>query len=173
MANRTRRLPLVRSAPRSNVWVGLGLANTGVVAATPTLLSSLNAAALALRPFTIVRSRMIISITSDQVAASEFVQGAFGGLVVKETASSAGVGSIPTPLTETNADWHIYQGFVNDFTFVSAVGVLESTGSQSAWVIDSKSMRKVGIDDDCVHVVENRANGFNIAIEGRMLVKLH
>ena len=57
---------------RETVWFGDVYTNTAVAAAnTAVLLSSLNAAALALRPFTIVRTRGQLSIRTDQTAATE------------------------------------------------------------------------------------------------------
>ena len=41
-------------------------------------------------------------------------------------------------------------------------------------MVDSKAMRKVGLDDDLAIVVQQRvAIGAIIAMEGRFLVKLH
>ncbi len=165
---------MARPAPRSNVWLGFGLANTNIpIATTATLLATLNAAALALRPFTVVRTRLVMSVVSDQAAASEFLSGALSFQVVTETAAAAGIASLPTPLVETDADFFVYQPFHSSLVR-TASGLAESVGEGSSWTIDSKSMRKVQTDDDFAIIVEGRTgNGFNIALEGRMLVKLH
>jgi len=173
MARRISRTPFVRGKPRSNVWIGLGLARVTVAAATPTLLATLNAGALGLRPFTVVRTHLLFQVISDQVAASEIIQGALGMQVVTETAAAAGVASLPTPLTETDADFFVYQPWFNALTILSAVGFEESTGQGASWTVDSKSMRKVGTDDDVAVTIENRALGYDVSLEGRMLVKLH
>ena len=170
MARRTR---FVRPPARTMVWLNAGVALSTVIAGTGTIISVMNAAALALRPFTVVRNRMLLWIQSDQTGATEFVQGAFGQIVVKETASAVGALAVPTPLAQTDADWIVFQPFMNLFEFVSGVGVFEHGGQGVAYVIDSKAMRKVGIDDDLITVAENRLTGYDIAIEGRTLVKLH
>ena len=173
MANRARGRIITRPAPRSNVWFGMRLAAT-TISSGATLLQVLNAAALALRPFTIIRTRLAISYTSDQAAVSESQQGVFSMQVVTSSASAAGVGSIPTPLTDTDADFFVYQPIFQDFVFLSSVGILENVGQGSFTVVDSKAMRKVGVDDDVVQVLEQQsALGTVVAIEGRMLVKLH
>ena len=171
MARGARRF--IRPPARSMVWLNAGIALSTVTAGTATLLSVMNAAALALRPFTVVRNRIMIWVQSDQTGTTEFVQGAFGQIVVKETASSIGATAVPSPLAETDAEWIVFQPFMNLFEFVSGVGVFEHGGQGSSYTIDSKAMRKVGIDEDLVTVCENRLTGYDIAIEGRTLIKLH
>ena len=168
-----RRQRFVRPPARSMIWLNAGIALSTVTAGNAVLLSVMNAAALALRPFMVVRNRMMIWIQSDQTGTTEFVQGAFGQIVVKQQASAAGVASVPSPLAETDAEWIVYQPFMNLFEFVSGVGVFENGGSGSSYTIDSKAMRKVGINEDLVTVAENRLTGYDIAIEGRTLIKLH
>ncbi len=173
MARRAVRSRFMRPAPRSNVWLGAGLVVTGVAASATVLLSSLNAAALALLPFTIVRSRLSVFWGTDQAATSEFAQAVFSSQVVTAAAATAGIGSVPTPLTETDADFIIYRPMFSDLRLASAVG-FDQTGGNQTFEVDSKAMRKLGIDDQLVFVIENRSPvGTQIAIEGRMLVKLH
>ena len=52
-----RRTRFIRPAPRSNVWIGLNVAPVAIAAASDVTVATFNAAALALRPFTIVRTR--------------------------------------------------------------------------------------------------------------------
>ena len=61
------------ASDRQMVWLGAGILSATVSGSVATLLSMFNAAALALRPFTIVRTRLMIQIESDQSAASELV----------------------------------------------------------------------------------------------------
>ena len=173
MARRVRgsRFEHARSN-RIPVWFTSRLDETAAGGGGSTLLSVLNAAALALRPFTIIRTRLWIHIHSDQAAAGEVAQGAYGKIVVQEEAVDAGVGSVPTPISEADASFFVYEPFVNEFTFVSAVGFQERGGTNI--VVDSKAMRKVGISEDLVSVIElATAPGVLISIEGRILVKLH
>ena len=65
-----------RPAPRTMIWVG-GSIPIQVTTVATTLIGSLNAAALALRLFTIIRSRLALNFKSDQEGASEAVSGAY------------------------------------------------------------------------------------------------
>ncbi len=171
MARRTTRF--VRPAPRSNIWLSAGFADVVIGASSVVLLGVLNAAALALRPFTIVRTRMLLHYISDQSAATELSQAVMAMQVVTEVASAGGIGNVPTPITEADNDFFVYQPLFQDFLFVSGVGV-QSMGSDQTYVVDSKAMRKVGPGDDVVQTIENRsAVGAAVAAEGRFLVKLH
>ena len=110
-------------------------------------------------------------VESDQAAADENNQGAFGEIVVSDSASAAGIGSIPSPLSEIDADFLVYQPFQYSFKFQTGSGF--ETYRQE-YVVDSKSMRKVGHDDDLVQVAEQRiAVGGFISVEGRTLIQLH
>ncbi len=174
MARRTQRM--IRPAPRTSVWISMSIAQAAVAAATTaTVLASYNAAALALRPFTIIRSRLSFSIISDQAAATEFVAGNFGMITATDAAVSAGVNSLPSPQTDADSDWFVYQLFFNALIFGGAADTeYELSGSGSVWHVDSKAMRKVGAAEDMVVMVDGLgANGYNIAVEGRQLVKLH
>jgi len=165
-----RRFPGTR---RTSQWVGLGVA-AGTISSGTTLIASFNAGILALRPFTIVRTHLEISLSSDQTVASEGTMGAFSMQVVTDSASAAGVASVPTPLTQPSADFFVYKPLVFEIIVATAVGFEEHRGDQQLFHIDSKAMRKVGADDDMVMVYEQRVStGAVIAMEGRMLLKLH
>ncbi len=91
--------------------------------------------------------------------------------VVTETASAAGIASLPTPLIETDADFFVYQPWAFEFTFLDATGINKYT---EQYTVDSKAMRKVGPDDDVAVVVEGRTtDGLIFNIEGRMLIQRH
>ena len=175
MANRSRGRAPLRRADRLMVWLGVDIDLINVAAATPILAGTLNAAALAIRPFTIVRIRGMVQWNSDQSAASESPGGAVGEIVVSEAAAAAGVGSVPTPTTESDGNWMVYQLLLSVFTLGDATGFEEVTGKGSYWEIDSKAMRKVGIDDQLALVVENADASFGAQFKmiGRILVKLH
>ncbi len=168
-----RRSRLVRPAPRSNVWVGAGL-NATVITGVRTLLQTLNAAALAVRPFTIVRTHLSISYNSDQVAATETTQAVFAMQVVTESAAAGGVTTVPTGISETDGDFFVYKPLFSGIELVTAIGFVEPRGDSVLHLVDSKAMRKVAINDDVVQTLELRNFlGVEIAIEGRMLIKLH
>ena len=68
------------------------------------LVASLNATALALRPFTIVRTRGTLAVYSDQVIASETARSAMGLAVVSDQAAAVGITAVPTPITDQDSD---------------------------------------------------------------------
>jgi len=168
-----RRFTRVTSGRRQSLWVGAEVTNASMAASVSVLLATLNAAALALRPFTIVRTRLVIHFESDQQAASEFVQAVFSTQVVTAPAAAAGITAVPTPITDTDSDFVVYQPLFSRFRIQSTVGMFQN-GQDTSWLVDSKAMRKVSPDDDVAFVVENgSAFAANIAIEGRFLIKLH
>ena len=169
-----RRLPgrVIRPTRREMTWISAGLTLTNVAGSVAVLLQTLNAAGLALRPFTIVRSRMLLHVESDQTAAGEVPQGVFTHGVVSEQAAAAGVASVPSGVTEAEGDFFVYEGFIDSFIFGDGTGFIEPAGINI--VIDSKAQRKVGINEDIAQVIELRtAFGATVAVEGRMLIKLH
>ena len=168
-----RRSRFVRPPARSSVWIGLSLAETSVAAGPNNqLLATLNAAALALRPFTIVRTRFQVNYESDQAAVSEFPTGALGFIVANDQAVAAGGGSIPGPVTNSDAPFFVWEGLHGPFTFLDSTGFQQGGTDQRS--VDSKAMRKVGNNEDMVIMMgQLSAVGALIAIQGRMLVKLH
>jgi len=156
---------------RATVWIGDVPALTTVAANTAVLLTSLNAAALALRPFTIVRVRGVIQWGSDQEAASETPFGAYGETVVSDQASAIGVTAVPTPTTDANSDLFLYYQTLVFALHVTPAGT--GPGYQQ-YNLDGKAMRKVNDDQDLVTSVENNsAVGATIVVSSRLLVKIH
>jgi len=164
----------VRSARRSNVWFQFAPAQATISAAsTATALFSLNAAALALRPFTIVRTRGHIYYRSDQVAASEEYGGGLGMAVVSDQASAVGITAVPTPVTDYGSELFFYISQMHGrFAFGTAASFAETGRTE---VIDSKAMRKVNENEDVFVSFETPSfsSSFSIVTAFRMLVKLH
>ena len=106
-----RRAPsrVVRSNPRTMIWFGARIARVGLSASASTLVGTFNAAALALRPFTIVRTRLLIGFASDQFSAAENPEGVLSMGIVKDTATAIGITAVPTPITEVDNDFFVYQ----------------------------------------------------------------
>ena len=161
---------------RETIWFG-GTGFSQAVATTgTTLVLVLNAAALALRPFTVIRTRGVIGVSSDQEAATEDFGGSFGFAVVSEQASAVGITAVPTPTTDSGSDlWFVYEFLFGRFAFGS-VASFADVGNRR--VIDSKAMRKVEDGQDMVGVVEGPGTGITTTgslIKGfaRHLVKLH
>ena len=169
-----RRSRFVRPQPRTKMWIGTGVGATAVAGATTTLVDSLSAGALLLRPFTILRTRMDILFQSDQVAASETPFGSYGKIVVTSAAAAIGVTALPNPSGvsgDPEAGWFVWQAMSVGFLFLSSIGAGDLGWHYS---IDSKSMRKVGPDDDVVSVYDNEvAAGSSFITNGRMLIQLH
>ncbi len=137
--------------------------------AQAVLITTLDAGALALRPFTIVRTRGSWYVRSDQVSAVENYAAFYGQSVVSEQASAIGVTAVPTPSTDSDSD------LFNAYSTLggSAVAGQTSEGGHIE-VIDSKAMRKVEEGMDVVEVIENPfATGVVVGVYTRLLVKLH
>jgi len=165
---------MVRSG-RKTFWLG-GTIVSNVLsgAGSGALLTSLNAAALALRPFTIVRTRGVWSVSSDQLIANESQQVAYGSIVVSDEAVAVGITAVPTPVAQDASSWIHYDMTLQTFDFISAVGAFPD---MAPWrmVIDSKSMRKVEEGQDLITVVENggSADGAVVSSYVKTLIKLH
>ena len=153
-------------------WIGAGIAATAVAGSVKTQISVLSAGALALRPFTVMRTRLTILFESDQIAVSERSAGGFGAIVVNDVASALGITAIPGPISDDNSPWFVYQGMLSSLLFGDATGFIAVGGIQ--YEIDSKAMRKVGSNEDINFIFENRTTkGAIVSIEGRMLLKFH
>ncbi len=164
-----------RAVKRDLVWFTavVGASSQAVGAASVVLTGTLNSAALALRPFTVMRTHLLLTAESDQIAATEDPFGSLGMIVVSEAAAAAGVASVPTPGTEPDASWIVWQGWQSSFVFLDATGTSSAAANQ--YEVDSKAMRKVGIDDQLIIVLENSHSTFGaeITYNGRVLVALH
>jgi len=167
-------VPVGSRAPRRlTAWAGVapGVA-TGVSGGV--VLNSSNAALLALRPFTIVRTHFQCLIFSDQDAADESQIGAVAGAVVSDQATAIGITAVPTPVTDVGSDlFFFHQWIFNRFTFADPSGIDASAGTQ--YTIDSKAMRKVNDDQDILFLMElsTAGAGFQTITAGRLLIKLH
>ena len=150
-------------------WTVTDLTSTSSAA----LIGTLNAAALAMRPFTIVRTRGTLAVYSNQVIASETARASLALAVVSDEASAVGITAVPTPELNKNSDlFFVYETGFQDFIF--NVNGAQTSAFFQKW--DSKAMRKVNADQDVAVVIENSAlsaNGALVEVQGRMLVKLH
>ncbi len=158
---------------RESLWLGITESSTALGAAnTAVLINLLNAAALALTPFTIVRTRGVWSVRSDQTAATEQQMVGLGAAVVSTQAAAIGVTAVPTPFTDQGSDlWFLYEMWASTFSVVSAIG----TEVYQSVRYDSRAMRKVEDQQDVAVVLENSSItlGSTVLHSGRILVKLH
>ena len=167
---------VVRSSSRGGTrrqtsWFQIDLAFTTQASAGSTVIYNLNAAALALRSFTVIRTHMQCFLFSDQEAAVEQQAAAFGLAIVSDQAVAVGVTAVPTPSTEAASDlW-----FVHKWMLADSVNLTDRAVGGQPYSIDSKVMRRVDIGQDMVGVVERTSTGGGLilATAGRMLVKLH
>ena len=160
---------------RETVWIGSTETSTAIAGGgVATLLLVLNAAALALRPFTVVRSRGIAHFATDQTTATESQSLAFGDCVVSDQASAIGVTAVPTPVTDDGSDlWLLYERMRGNILVATNVSIAAPGGLFMKF--DSKAMRKVDIGQDLITVVESAASTSGMTFQHyvRTLVKLH
>ena len=159
---------------RLTQWLELQPIDSGFSAGGSVIMFSLSTAEKALRPFTVVRSRLLVAVTSDQLAASEIQVAALGIAVVSDQAEAIGVTAVPTPITDMSSDlWLMHQLLYNEFLFASGVGFQD--GGMEQYAIDSKAMRKVNDGEDLIVVGEASSvgEGLRLTVGGRILVKLH
>ncbi len=162
----------VKGAKRETQWLAIASTQVSMGAVGGQLLNSLNAAALALRPFTVVRVHLRVHLESDQIAATEFQAAAIGMAVVSDQASAIGVTAVPTPTTDSGSDLWLLHKFMTSSVMVGAAdGNIVGLGFD----IDSKAMRKVEDGSDLVLVTEFDAIGSGVTVTtlGRFLIKLH
>ncbi len=164
---------MIRSG-RKTFWFTSGIfADTMGAASTAVLISQLNAAALALRPFTVIRTRGWFGFRSDQTAASEDQDMMIGSIVVSDQAVAIGITAIPTPVTDDQSNWIVLEGGSQRFEFVSGVGIVAD--QMVRYVIDSKAMRKVEEGQTIAFVTETGASSAGTSVRSymRQLIKLH
>jgi len=161
---------------RQTLWIGgpAQTAKAALAASTSQLYGVLNAAALALRPFTVVRVQGSLFVLSDQVTASEQPFGAVGISVVTDQASAIGITAVPTPMTDLGSDsFFLHRAFGVDFQSTAAS---TAAANVNGWEFEttSKAMRKVPDGFDLAITIENAAViGMDFIWTFRMLVKLH
>ena len=121
-------------------------------------------------PLTLVRTRGVIQVQSDQAGASELQIGAVGVAIVTQAAITLGVTAMPDPVTfEDSGIWQTYQAFAATTTAAAENPV------QTLYHIDSKAQRKIETGEGLVAVVANlsAATGLLFTFNFRYLFKLH
>ena len=175
MARRFHRSVRSGSARRQTSWFSLPPVCSTVNGEGGTLLYSLTAAELAMRPFTIVRTYLEVGITSDQEAASEAQVAAIAGAVVSDEALAIGITAVPKPVQDIDSDlFWFHQSMINHWEFGSLIGFDANGGSK--YSIDSKAMRKVDLGSDVAiswEIDTGCGAGTILTAMGRLLVKLH
>jgi len=155
---------------RQTVWFEFQPVATTQTTTAQVIIFSLNAAALALRPFTVVRTLFEVHVRSDQAASGEDQVGAVGCAVVSDQAVGVGATAVPGPITELGSDlW-----FWLKLYMISGSTVNDGIVGKD-WLVESRAMRKVAQGQDIVVVSEisSISSGLEMTVGGRMLVKLH
>ena len=177
IVGRRSRTAVVAGVVRKTTWAASPdvTALTAIAANTILLTGTANAALLALRPFTVVRTRGILWVGSDSTAATRQPFGALGFAVVSDTAAALGVTAVPAPIAdEASGLWFVYQYWLANRTFVTAAGI-QGSEDWGRYEFDSKAMRKIDNGSDIAVVIQNRAavGGLHFILKYRLLVKLH
>jgi len=170
--------PARMSRPRRRTGWQRGTGGT-----TSTALSSTgaqfvgNAVSVLEDGFTVVRTRGYYQVhLTLATAVNNGFLGAFGIAIASTAAVAAGIGSVPTPLTEqTWEGWLYWSAFaVKGITATTADGV-NALAHYTKEIIDSKAMRKIGSDMSlyaAVDVVEGGVSTAELFHDSRMLFKL-
>ncbi len=170
-----RRRFVGRGARRKTLWLELAQQTAVIVLPQNTISihASLNAAALALRPFTVIRHVGALWVASDQEAGSEAPFGAIGEVVANDQAVTAGAASVPPPYTNSGADWAFWLPFMGSLRFADATGFVAPDYQYYSY--DQKGQRKVDLGQDLVHMIQNNAatHGMRYIWSFRTLIKLH
>ncbi len=160
------------SEKRLTQWVGSADISTQVALAAGAAVLDQSLVLTGL-PATVVRTRGIITVYSDQTAANEEPFGAIGMCVVSDQALAIGVTAVPTPITDSGSDlFFLHQYFaapVKATTDIAFANVSQTYG------FDSKAMRKISEDESLIIVVENASAtaGLNYLLQFRMLIKVN
>ena len=162
---------------RKTVWsVGPQEVDRNLTSSTAVLWSA-GVVLAAAQEATIVRIRGLVSATLLASAATgDGFFGAYGIGIVTTAAFTAGIASVPTPLTEEDWDgwmWHTYFD-IRAPTATIADGV-NAVGAVNRTVIDSKAMRKFTGDMTlfgATEVVESGTSNVEIQGQTRVLFKL-
>ncbi len=162
---------------RETIWFGgTSFRQTLAAPTSSALVQVLSVGALSLRPFTVIRTRGILNVKSDQKAADEAYGASYGHAIVSDEASALGLTAVPDPTSDSDSDlWFVYEFILGEFVFGSGVAFEANAGVER--VVDFKAMRKVEDGQDVVVVVEGAgaaiAGGSIISGFTRILVKLH
>jgi len=159
---------------RETLWAGVtGSFESIATASTAVLLNITGAGLLALRPWTVVRSRGVIMLETDQDAARERQAVNIGAAIVSDQAVAIGITALPTPTTDKDSDlWYLYQ------SVMASQGAGTVNNNLGTFVeYDSRAMRKVEDGSQLVYVLESEVvaltQGTITRHTGRLLIKLH
>ncbi len=161
-----------RSWRPSTSWAGvIPASTTDIPAASKVLLATFVPSGP--EGETLRRIRGLLTVQSDQSAATEFQVGALGCAVFTDTAIAAGVASLPDPVTDVEDEmWVLFTHIGQQFLFSSGVGKNPDMATQ--YVLDSKAMRKVPVGYSLGFVIANASatHGMRVSLGVRILGSL-
>ncbi len=159
MARSVRR-SFRRGTQSPTAWAGISTAPASLAAGSKVLVANF-VPNPGLPSETLVRTRGLLTITN----AAARSDGAFGACVVSDSAITAGVASIPDPITEINDDL---------WTLIVPIGIGET--ADPAWMnyeFDSKGMRRIEEGQSLAFVLANGGGGaFTFQLYLRTLAKI-
>ena len=180
---RRRGFPLARAPRRKSSWQ-IGPGSSAVTTFTATSSAFLGSAVVALVDgLTIVRTRGELLLKLRTAASGlDAMIGAFGIAVATEAAVTAGAGSLPTPVVESNWNGWLYHRFftlnpggVIDGSAATDHDIVNSTSAALRIEVDSKAMRKFRTEDSLfamIEVAESGAVTMDAWFDSRFLIKL-
>ena len=119
---------------------------------------------------TILRNRGYLMVRPQAGSVDLIADGAFGIGIVSEQAVTTGITAIPGPFTDSGWGGWLFHTFWRVFLDVTTdVGRLgQEFGAQ--YEIDSKAMRKLGVNERMVEVFESRNGAVTVIEHSRTLV---
>jgi len=165
MARTQTRVLRSRAPRRKTVWVGTAdQAPVGVASTASVIISSFAPSDLSILQATAVRVRGLL-----QVRVDISYDGAYGLAVVSDEAFAAGAAAIPRAFDDDDwPGWLVHGYWMGHFEFDSS----GSTNFPIQQVIDSKAMRKVGVNETLVWMVEARVGAVTVTLHARVLLML-
>ena len=160
-----RRKTAWDNGPGANASLGITSSTAGIIGSGSEVLQD---------GVTLVRTRGYVNLvqTLGDASLSGFT-GAVGLGLVGKPAFTAGVGSVPTPITEADWEgWIWHQLFDIRVPVAAAVG---DTGGNLRFEIDAKAMRKTGLQEVlyfAIEVTETANAAMTVRAGSRMLFKL-
>jgi len=125
---------------------------------------------------TLVRTRGELSLyLSSATAALAGFQGAFGIGIVEAPAFSAGIASVPTPISEADSENWLYHTFFSCVAIEPTETFSNSGSAAVRFSVDSRAMRKFDLAKRiyaAIEVVEVGTAVLQVDFDSRMLFKL-
>jgi len=158
----TRRRQFTQQRQRSGTdWGRVNFAHTVVASGSKVLLATFVLSNPGIGE-TIRRTRGVFSVQSDQSATMEEQIGAIGMMVVNSAAVTAGVASLPGPITDGSDDgWFVWEAFAQ--ISGATIGGIATGSVPLPRVFDSKAMRKVADGFEIAVIAQATGDGMEVA----------